>query len=95
MSRELFNRMLLAIHGQGDELATPYRGCEGGCNQGRGPCDCELPCDVPPDASRTFKPAPMPMGMRARINRRAAYIGVSLFAGLAALLQIAEARWEP
>lgn len=67
MSRSAFNRLLLLVHGQPDTMETPLpgfwgrsgggsidtlRGCSGGCNQGRTACDCELACDVAPDADR-------------------------------------------
>lgn len=87
MSHAIFNRMLLLVHGQGDELATP-RGCSGDCNQGRTTCDCEFSHDVPPDASRTIRPAPLAAGARARINRTAAVIAVTAFSVLAALLEL-------
>lgn len=67
------HRLIVAVSGQPDSMATPLpgywgrsggarvdtlRGCEGGCHQGDFGCDCELSGDVAPDASRTFRPMP-------------------------------------
>lgn len=96
-SRPFLHRAVVFITGQGDELETP-QGCFGGCHQGRKSCDChatEMACDVAPDASRTFGPAPMPRGMRAKVNALAVAFAVAGFSLLAALLGITDPRFTP
>jgi hypothetical protein len=90
MSRALFNRMLLVVHGQSDELATPFAGCTGGCHQGRKACDCEteLSCDIGPSAERVIAPPPpLSDDMRARFKRRALYLSALGFGAMAGLLE--------
>ena len=98
MSRAMFNRLLLAVHGQGDELETPrrrltgYAHCTGGCHGGRRACDCTTGCveftgDVAPDAARTFCPSPLPEDERSRLKRQALYLSALLFGVLAGLLE--------
>jgi hypothetical protein len=97
-ARPLLHRAVVLITGQGDELATPFAGCTGGCHQGRGACNCEteLACDVAPDADRVIAPPPpLSDDMRARMNRKATVIGVALFALLAALVGISDPRFTP
>ena len=55
-ARPFLHRTVVFVTGQGDELATPFAGCTGGCQQGRGACDCdtELVCTVAPDADRVI-----------------------------------------
>lgn len=98
MSRAALNRMLLLVHGQGDELETPrrrldsYAHCTGGCHGGRRGCDCTTGCieftsDVAPDADRTFSPPPLPEDERSRLKRQAMYLSALLFGLLAGLLE--------
>lgn len=87
-SRPLLHRAVVFITGQGDELATPFAGCTGGCRQGAQPCDCELACDIAPDASRVIAPPePLSDDMRARFKRRALYLSALGFGALAGLLE--------
>lgn len=87
-SRPLLHRAVVFITGQGDELATPFAGCSGGCHQGAQTCDCELACDVPPDADRVIAPPPpLSDDMRARFKRRALYLSALGFGALAGLLE--------
>ena len=87
-SRPLLHRAVVFITGQGDELATPFAGCSGGCHQGDLPCDCELSCEVAPDADRVIAPPPpLSDDMRSRILRRALYLSALLFGVLAGLLE--------
>ena len=89
-SRPFLHRAVVLITGQGDELATPFAGCTGGCHQGRGECDCEteLACDIPPDADRVIRaPEPLSDDMRARFKRRALYLSALGFGALAGLLE--------
>jgi hypothetical protein len=95
-ARPFLHRAVVFVTGQGDELATPFAGCTGGCQQGDQPCDCELACDVAPDADRVIAPPPpLSDDMRARMNRKATVIGVALFALLAALVGISDPRFTP
>ncbi len=77
------------------------RGCNGGgCRQGRMPesCDCELACELGPDADRVIQPparTPEDDAYIARARRVAVFVAVAAFSALAALLGIADARWQP
>jgi len=52
------------------------------------PCDCELSCEVAPDADRVIAPPPpLSDDMRSRILRRALYLSALLFGVLAGLLE--------
>ena len=87
-SRPFLHRAVVFITGQGDELATPFAGCTGGCHQGDQPCDCELACDIAPDADHVIAPPPpLPDDMRARFKRRALYLSALGFGALAGLLE--------
>jgi len=89
-SRPFLHRAVVFITGQGDELATPFAGCTGGCHPGRGECDCEteLACDIGPDAERVIQPPePLSDDMRARFKRRALYLSALGFGALAGLLE--------
>jgi len=95
-SRPLLHRAVVLITGQGDELATPYAGCTGGCHQGDLPCDCELSNAIAPDAERVIAaPAPLPDDVRARLRRRALVLIALGFASLGALLGIGDPRFTP
>ena len=97
----LLHRALVAFTGMPDEPALPgywgrsgggsvdtLRGCTGGCHQGDLPCDCELSCDVAPDANRVIQPPPtLPDDMRSRLMRRALYLSALGFGVLAGLLE--------
>jgi hypothetical protein len=83
-SRPLLHRAVVFITGQGDELATPFAGCTGGCHQGAQPCDC----DIGPSAERVIQPPePLSDDMRARFKRRALYLSALGFGVLAGLLE--------
>lgn len=87
-SRPFLHRAVVLITGQGDELATPFAGCSGGCEQGDQPCDCELACDIAPDAYRVIAPPPpLDDSTRARFKRRALYLSALGFGALAGLLE--------
>jgi hypothetical protein len=89
-SRPFLHRAVVFVTGQGDELATPFAGCTGGCHQGRGACDCdtELACDVAPDADRVIAPPPpLPEDVRSRLKRRALFLSALGFGALAGLLE--------
>lgn len=98
MTRTAFNRMLLLVHGQGDELATPQRthACDSSCLDGC-PLDlltthprreAEYESDVPPNADRVIQPPePLPDDLRARLRRRALYLSALGFGVMAGLLE--------
>lgn len=92
MSRAIFNRMLLAIHGQGDELATPYfRTHCSGCTQGCELCENELALDVHPDAERVIAApvdSPEDRIYLARVRRWAVARALGASAFLAGLLAL-------
>lgn len=88
MSRLIFNRMLLLVHGQGDDLATPTRyfrthcsGCEQGCEF----CEAEIANDIGLDAPRNFGPAPF--APTKRDYARWVFRAVAAGAVMAAVLQ--------
>ena len=97
MSRAAFNRMLLLVHGQGDELDNPLPGFWGRSGGARIDTQLhEMDSDVAPDADRVIQPPePLSDDMRSRMNRNAAVIGVALFALLAALVGISDPRFTP
>jgi hypothetical protein len=67
-----------------------------GCNAGCYPndCECELDCDIAPDADRVIAPppAPKPINHRARAAYWALAVVAALYMGVAALLKLAGAR---
>lgn len=70
-------------------------GCGGSCNQGRAPCDCELACDIHPDAYRVIR---APIRTRSEQEqylfwrRWSKLIAMAALAALVALLKLAGAR---
>ena len=95
--RAVLHRAVVIITGQGDELATPYASCTGGCHQGRSVCDCdtELALDVHPDAERVIR---APIRTRSEQEqymfwrRWSKLIAAASIAALVALLKLAGAR---
>lgn len=95
--RALLHRAVVMVSGQGDELATPFAGCTGGCHQGRGVCDCdtELALDIAPDDQRVIQPPAQTsedLAYIARARRLAIVLAAGAFAILAALLEFFGAR---
>src|SRR3954470_4006594 len=97
------SRLLLLVHGQPDTMETPlpgYWGRSGGARVDTHeamkprPCvldfadDCELACDVAPDAYRNIAPPPpLPEDVRSRLKRRALFLSALAFGALAGLLE--------
>lgn len=89
-ARPFLHRAVVLITGQGDELATPFAGCTGGCQQGRGVCDCdtELALSIGPDDKRVIAPPPpLPEDVRSRLKRRALFLSALGIGALAGLLE--------
>lgn len=80
------HRAIVWFTGMPDEAPN---GCTGNCNQGRA-CDCELSCDVAPDAERVIAPpvrTPEDHAAIARIRRWAIARALGAIGLLAALLE--------
>jgi hypothetical protein len=94
----ILHRAVILITGQGDELATPYAGCNGGCHQGDCACDCELSLSIAPDDQRVIAAplqTPEDRAAIARIRRNTVALIFACFSVLATLLGIANARLAP
>lgn len=93
------NRRLIPGGRDRHGIARPLPACTGGgCHQGYYPhlCDCELACDIGPDANRPFPaPPPLPDDVRTRLLRRALVLAAVGFALLGALLGISDPRFTP
>jgi len=79
-------------------MATPLPGFWGRAAGARVDtlADTELANDVAPDADRVIAaPTPLDPSTKARLKRRALYLGTLAFGALAGLLGIAQVRWEP
>lgn len=108
-ARALLHRALVLVSGQPDAWATPMNSMPGRLDVDTREAwksdpmeplpalfECEAACDIAPNADRVIQPPhPLPNDTRARINRKAAVIGVALFAMLAALVGISDPRFTP
>lgn len=71
-------------------IGRPLKGCSGGCNQGRAACDCELACDLGPNADRVIQPpkrTPEDDAYIAQVRRWTLLVITAGMAALAALLE--------
>ena len=91
MSRLIFNRFLLIVHGQDDELETPtryFRTHCSGCKQGCEFYEAEIANDIGLDEKRVIQPPPpLSDDARARFNRLALYLSALGFGVIAGLLE--------
>lgn len=84
-------------HGVARPNALAHLRCTGHCEADL-PCECEMACDIAPDAARVIQPptrTPEDDSAVAYARRWALFLAVVTFSALAALLGISDPRFTP